>query len=79
MALGVQDPSGRPGAAAEAELDGVAGSPRGVRRQAVQERGGLARAGQRRPDQPGIGADVSGEDVCAAGHAARQTAGLTTR
>jgi hypothetical protein len=38
----------------------------------------VARVGQRRPDQPGIGADVRGEDVRGARHAAR-LAGLTTR
>lgn len=63
VALDVQDAADRSGAAVEAQLDGITGNPPRVRGQAVQVRGGLARVGQRRPDQPGLGADVGGEDV----------------
>jgi hypothetical protein len=79
LAAGVQDLADRRGAAAEAELDRVAGNPARVCRQAVQVRGGLAWVGQHRPHQPGIGADVSGEDVPGARHAGRRAAGLTAR
>jgi hypothetical protein len=79
MASCVQDATDRLDAADQAELNGIAGHPGRVRRQAVEVRGGLARVGQGRPDQPGIGADVSGEDVRGARHAAQLPAVLTTR
>src|SRR6266702_8172910 len=68
---GPLDPVTRP------EWDRIAGHPRRVRRQAVQVPGGLDRVGQRRPDQPGIRADVSGEDMRDAREAARRPAGLS--
>jgi len=79
MASCVQDATDRLDAAGQAELNGIAGHPRRVRRQAVEVRGGLARVGQRRSDQPGIGADMSGEDVRGAHHAARLAVVLTAR
>ena len=79
MASCVQDAADRLGAAGQTELNGIAGHPSRVRRQAVEVRGGLARVGQRRSDQRGIGADVSGEDVRGARQAARLAVVLTTR
>ena len=61
------------------ELDGIAGYPGRVRRQAVEARGSLVRVGQRRPDQCGTGMDVRGEDVRCARHAARPATGITPR
>ena len=63
MALDAYDTAGQLDPVAEPEFDRSTGSPRRVRRQAVQVRRGLARVGQRRPDQPGVRADVSGEDM----------------
>ena len=79
MASCVQDAADRLDPAGHAELDGIAGRPGRVRRQAVEVSGGLARVGQRRPDLPRIGADVPGEDVRGTRHAARLAAVLTTR
>ena len=79
MAPGVQDAADRRRAAVEAELDGLTGHPRRVRRQAVEKPGGLARVGQCRPDQRGIRANVSGEDVLGARDPARRAAALTAR
>ena len=79
MASCVQDAADRLDAAGQAELDGIAGHPGRVRRQAVEIRGRLARVGQCRPDRSGIGADVSGEDVRGACHAVPLAAGLTAR
>ena len=74
MASCVRDAADRLDAAGQAELNGIAGHPGRVRRQAVEVRGSLARIGQRRPDQSGTGVDVRG-----ARHAAWLAAGLTTR
>ena len=79
MAPGVQDTADRRRAAAEAELEGLTGHPRRVRRQAVEKPGGLVRVGQRGPDQRGIRANVSGEDMLGAGDPARRAAALIAR
>ena len=75
VALDVHDAADQLDPVGEPEFDRIAGNPGRVRLQAVQVRGGLARVGQRRPDQPGIRADVSGEDMRDARDAARRPAG----
>ena len=63
LAPGVQHPAGERDAAAVAEGEGSAGDPGGVRGQAVEERGGLVRVGQRRPDDPGRYVDARSEGM----------------
>ena len=70
VALDAQDPAGYLDIPAVAEVERCSGDPGRVRRQAVEELGGLARVGQGRPDDLGIRAGPRGEGVRGERHAA---------